>query len=98
MLVSWYQYIMVRKLDIRTHVERVQTSIRIEKRLLKVMKAIADYHDMALGDLIEGIALHAFEGKSPFDRDSLRRIAELKKVYGLTLDASMSHKLREGPP
>jgi hypothetical protein len=89
---------MVRKRDIRTHVERVQTGMRLEKRLLKVLKAIADYHDLALGDLIEGIALHAFEGRSPFDRDSQRRIAELKKVYSLTLDASMSHKLREGPP
>ncbi len=89
---------MVRKLDLRTHVERVQTGMRLEKRLLKVLKAIADYHDLALGDLIEGIVLHAFEGKSPFDRDSLKRIAELKKIYGLTLDASDSHKLREGPP
>ena len=89
---------MVRKVDPRTHVERVQTGMRLEKRLLKVLKAIADYHDLALGDLIEGIVLHAFEGKSPFDRDSLKRIAELKKVYGLTLDASMSHKLREAPP
>jgi hypothetical protein len=79
-------------------VERVQTGVRIEKRLLKVLKALAEYHDLTLGDLLEGIVLHAFDGKSPFDRDALRRIADLKKVYGLGLDASASHRLREAPP
>ena len=76
-------------------VERVQTGVRIEKRLLKVLKALADYHDLTLGDLIEGIVLHAFEGKPPFEKASLARIAELKKVFGLTLDARHSHKLQE---
>jgi hypothetical protein len=79
-------------------VERVQTGVRIEKRLLKVLKALAEYHDLSLGDLLEGIVLHAFDGKSPFDRDAQKRIGELKKIYGLTLDASASHKLREAPP
>ena len=88
---------MARK-DDHLLVERVQTGVRLEKRLLKVLKALAEYHDVTLGDLLEGIVLHAFDGKSPFDRDSLRRIADLKKVYGLTLDASASHKLREVPP
>ena len=78
-------------------VERVQTGVRIEKRLLKVLKALADYHDLTLGDLIEGIVLHAFEGKAPFEKASLARIAELKKVFGLTLDARHSHKLQERP-
>jgi hypothetical protein len=88
---------MARKDDLLV-VERVQTGVRLEKRLLKVLKALAEYHDLTLGDLLEGIVLHAFDGKSPFDRESLRRIADLKKVYGLTLDASASHKLREAPP
>ena len=79
-------------------VERVQTGVRLEKRLLKVLKALAEYHDLTLGDLLEGIVLHAFDGKSPFDRESMKRIAELKKIYGLQLDASASHKLREAPP
>ena len=78
-------------------VERVQTGVRIEKRLLKVLKALADYHDLTLGDLIEGIVLHAFEGKAPFEKASLARIAELKNVFGLTLDARHSHKLQERP-
>ncbi|HVQ30701.1 MAG TPA: hypothetical protein VMV21_14020 [Vicinamibacteria bacterium] len=76
-------------------VERVQTGVRMEKRILKVLKALAEYHDLTLGDLIEGIVLHAFEGKSPFGAESLRRVAELKKIYGLDLDARASHRLVE---
>ena len=76
-------------------VERVQTGVRIEKRLLKVMKALAEYHDLSLGDLIEGIVLHAFDGKCPFGAESLKRIAEFKKIYHLDLDSRASHKLVE---
>ncbi|MGH9199997.1 MAG: hypothetical protein ACRD2A_02030 [Vicinamibacterales bacterium] len=78
-------------------VERVQTGVRMEKRLLKTLKALADYHDLTLGDLLEGIVLHAFEGKTPFGDESLDRIAELRKVFGLTLGASDAHRLREEP-
>jgi predicted DNA-binding ribbon-helix-helix protein len=76
-------------------VERVQTGVRIEKRLLKVLKAFAEYHDLTLGDLLEGIVLHAFDGKCPFNQASLVRIKELKKFYGLELDSKASHRLRE---
>jgi len=76
-------------------IERVQTGVRMEKRLLKVLKALAEYHDLSLGDLLEGIVLHAFEGRAPFGADSMRRIAEIKKIYGLDLNASHAHKLRE---
>jgi hypothetical protein len=76
-------------------VERVQTGVRIEKRLLKVLKAFAEYHDLTLGDLLEGIVLHAFDGKAPFSPASLDRIQQLKKFYGLELDSSASHKLKE---
>ena len=79
----------------RFTVERVQTGVRMEKRLLKVLKAFADYHDLTLGDLLEGIVLHAFDGKCPFNDESQRRIRELKKFYGLDLDASASHRLTE---
>lgn len=76
-------------------IERVQTGVRMEKRLLKVLKALADYHDISLGDLLEGIVLHAFEGKPPFGEQSLRKIGELKRVFQLDLDAGASHRLRE---
>lgn len=76
-------------------VERVQTGVRIEKRLLKVLKAFAELKDLTLGDLLEGIVLHAFEGTAPFGKESLAHISDLKKIYGLTLHASDSHQLKE---
>jgi predicted DNA-binding ribbon-helix-helix protein len=75
--------------------ERIQTGVRLEKRLLKVLKAVAELKDMTLGDLLEGIVLHAFEGKSAFSAQTLREIEQLRAVYGLTLQASDSHRLRE---
>jgi predicted DNA-binding ribbon-helix-helix protein len=79
----------------RRSIERVQTGVRIEKRLLQVLKALAESHDLSLGDLLEGIVLHAFEGAAPFGAESLARIAALKSVYGLDLDAADSHLLVE---
>jgi len=76
-------------------VERVQTGVRMEKRLLKVLKALAEFHDLTLGDLLEGIVLHAFEGKCAFQKASLERIRDLKKFYGLDLSSSASHRLVE---
>ena len=67
----------------------------MERRLVKVLKAVAEYHDISLGDLLEGIVLHAFEGKCAFSPDSLERIATLAKVYDLDLSADDSHKLVE---
>jgi hypothetical protein len=78
-------------------IERVQTGVRMEKRLLKVLKGLAELKDLSLGDLLEGIVLHAFEGKTVFSKDTLTQIAELKKIYQMTLRASDSHKLREKP-
>jgi hypothetical protein len=76
-------------------IERIQTGVRMERRLLKVLKALAEYKNMTLGDLLEGIVLHAFEGKSPFTAETQRKIAELKDIYALDLDAKASHRLRE---
>jgi hypothetical protein len=76
-------------------VERTQTGVRIERRLLKVLKALAEYKEMTLGDLLEGIVLHAFDGKQPFSPDTLRKIRTLKEIYGLELDASSSHRMKE---
>lgn len=76
-------------------VERVQTGVRMEKRILKVLKGFAEFHDLTLGDLLEGIVLHAFDGKAPFGQASLDRIRELKKFYGLDLDSTASHRLTE---
>jgi hypothetical protein len=76
-------------------VERVQTGVRLEKRILNVLKAMAAAHDITLGDLLEGIVLHAFEGKAPFGPDSLAKIDALRGVYKLDLTAADSHLLVE---
>jgi hypothetical protein len=76
-------------------VERTQTGVRVERRLLKVMKALAERLDMPLGELIEGVMLHAMEGHAPFSEATLREIALLRQVYGLTLTAEDSHRLVE---
>ena len=78
-------------------VERVQTGVRIERRLLKVLKGLAELKDLTLGDLLEGIVLHAFEGEVPFSPKTLKEIEQLKTVYGLSLQASDSHRLKERP-
>jgi hypothetical protein len=81
--------------DEKIIVERVQTGVRLEKRLLKVLKGLAEYHDMTLGDLLEGIVLHAFDGRHPFGDETRQRIADLKRIYKLDLDADASHRLLE---
>jgi hypothetical protein len=85
----------VPKLRQDIEIERVQTGVRMERRLLKVLKALAEYKNMTLGDLLEGIVLHVFKGKSPFTADTRRKIAELKDIYALDLDSKASHRLRE---
>jgi hypothetical protein len=93
MYIPWYIGTMIKEAQLR--IERVQTGVRMEKRLLKILKAFAEYRDMSLGDLLEGIVLHAFDGKTPFSPESLKRIRDLKKFYGLNLDSSASHRLKE---
>ena len=76
-------------------VKRSQTGVRLETSLLKVLKATAEYCDMTLGDLLEGIVLHVFEGKTPFSPATLEVIDGLKKIYGCDLKAADSHQLTE---
>jgi hypothetical protein len=76
-------------------IERIQTGVRMEKRMVKVLKALAEYHDISLGDLLEGIVLHAFDNKTPFTEESLRRVAQLKAVYGMTYGVEASHRFTE---
>ena len=76
-------------------IERTQTGMRIERSTLKVLKALAEYLDLSLGDLVEGIVLHAFEGQAPFSPTVLAKIEQLKGVYDLALTAADAHKMTE---
>jgi hypothetical protein len=76
-------------------IQRTQLGVRMEKRLVKVLKALAEYHDMSLGDMLEGIVLHAFEGNSPFTEAAIDKINQLKEIYGVDYDSSASHNFVE---
>lgn len=76
-------------------VERVQVGARMEKSLVKVLRGLADYLDLSLGDLLEGITLHALEGKAPFSEETLGHIKRFKTVHGLKITAKDSHQLVE---
>ena len=76
-------------------VDRVQVGARMEKTLVKVLKGLAEYLDISLGDLLEGVTLHALEGKAPFSKETLAQVERLKTVYGLELTAEDSHQLVE---
>lgn len=78
-----------------TAITRTQTGVRIETALLKVLKGLAEYTNLSLGDLLEGIVLHAFEGKAPFSTETCAVIQQLKSVYGCKLTAADSHQLVE---
>ena len=76
-------------------IERVQIGARMEKTLVKTLKALAEYLDLSLGDLLEGITLHALEGKSAFSSKTLGHIKKMRAIYGLDLTARDSHRLVE---
>ena len=79
----------------RIIVERTQTGVRMEKRMLKVLKGLAEYFEISLGDLLEGIVLHAIEGKSPFGPEAIQRIEGLKQIYDMDYDSRASHHFVE---
>lgn len=79
----------------KNRVKRTQTGVRIESSLLKVLKGVAEYAEISLGDLLEGIVLHTFEGKAPFSPETRQVIEQLKAVYGCELTASDSHQMVE---
>ncbi|EJQ51398.1 Uncharacterized protein BWINRASL_02628 [Bacillus mycoides] len=73
-------------------VERVQTGIRMEKRMVKVLKAMAEYHDISLGVLLEKIVLHSFENKPVFSDESLEKVKAIKEVYDMDYGLEISRQ------
>ena len=65
--------------------------------MLKVLKALAEYLDMSLGDLLEGIVLHAFEGRGALEGSTLEVVRDLKKIYGMDYGSELAHMLIEAP-
>lgn len=79
----------------KLEVERIQTGIKLEKRLVKVLKALAEYQDMTLGELIELISLHALEREHAFTTDSLALIKKMKEIYSMNYDVHAYEKFIE---
>lgn len=85
-------------------VERVQLGVRMEKRMVKVLKGLAEHRDMTLGQLLEKIVLHSFEAvpgqegemcASPYSKESLAVIAGLRKIYGMDFDTHASRRFQD---
>jgi predicted DNA-binding ribbon-helix-helix protein len=64
-------------------IERVQTGVRMERRLVKVLKAVAELRDLALGELLEELVRDSFAGRHYFEESALPSIRELARIYGL---------------
>ncbi|MBC8139766.1 MAG: hypothetical protein H8F28_28115 [Fibrella sp.] len=88
-------------------VERVQIGARMEKRMVQVLKGLAEFKEMTLGELLEETVLHSFEAvpghegqqcASPHSVKSLRAIADLKKVYGMDYDTHASYDFKDEEP
>ncbi|PFN08733.1 hypothetical protein [Bacillus cereus] len=78
--------------DQKIKIERVQTGIRMEKRMVKVLKAMAEYHDISLGVLLERIVLHSFENKPVFSEESLEKVKAIKEVYDMDYGLEISRQ------
>ncbi len=88
-------------------VERVQLGVRMEKRMVKVLKGLAEFNGITLGQLLEKIVLHSFEpmqgnegemSASPHSKRSLEVIADLKRIYGMDFDSHAMYQFRESVP
>jgi predicted DNA-binding ribbon-helix-helix protein len=72
--------------DSKLTINRVQTGVRLEAKLLKVLKGVAEYQNRTLGELLELVILHSFENRNAFSKEGLEAIKALKKVYSMDYD------------
>jgi len=85
-------------------IERVQIGVRMEKSMVKVLKALAEFDSLTLGQLLEKIVLHSFEpvpgqegemSASPHSQAALAAVADFKRIYGMNVD---DRELRKPDP
>ena len=85
-------------------IERVDVRVRMERKTVRVLEALADYRNMTLGELLEKIVLHSFEAvpgqegemsASPYSKESLARIEDLKQTYDMDFDTHASRRFQE---
>jgi hypothetical protein len=87
-------------------IERVQLGVRMEARLVKVLKGLAEFNNETLGELLEKIVLHSFEpvpgdegesSASPHSKAQLKAIEDLKRVYGLDYETHAPRSFPKQP-
>jgi catechol 2,3-dioxygenase-like lactoylglutathione lyase family enzyme len=81
-------------------IERVDVTVRLEKRLAAVLNDLAIYKHMSLSSVLEETLLHTFEPfgdsvASPHTKRDLARIEELKKKHGIDYDTHSSYRFVE---
>ena len=88
-------------------VERVQLGVRMEKSMVKVLKGLAEFNGVSLGQLLENIVLHSFEpmpgeegewAASPHGKKALTAITDLKRVYGMEFDMHAARRFASENP
>jgi hypothetical protein len=72
----------------------------MEKRMVKVLKGMAEYLDVTLGELLEDMVLHSFEGggANAFGPLALEKVKEFKKIYGMDYDVHVNYRWVEPGP
>ena len=97
---------MTAAMDEPIRVERVQLGVRMEKQMVKVLKGVAEFEGITLGQLLEKIVLHSFEPvpgdegescASPHGKKALAAIGDLKRIYGMDYDGHSARGFREDP-
>ena len=81
-------------------VERVRVEARIEKRLAALLVDLADATRSDVGQLLEDVLLHSFEGSargvaSPYTDRQHARIAQLKRTHGIDYEAHDNYRFVE---
>ena len=72
---------------------REQLGVQMERRMAKVLRALAEYLDLTFGDILDAIVLYALENKPPFSSTTLEQIAQLKEIYGMDYGPQAGHRL-----
>ncbi len=76
-------------------IQRVQTGVRLEKKMLKVLKGLAEHQDLSVGQMLELILMHAFENRPCFGRGNMKIVKDLKRIYKLNYSVSDFKKFME---
>ena len=79
----------------RIKIERVDVTVRLEKRLAALLQDLAKHRHMTVGNCLEEILLHTNDGVTPHTQTTVRYIQELKKKHGIDYDSHGSYRFVE---